>query len=43
MITKALAENGAKVYIVGRRMEMLEKVAKQAVILLIAPSFWHNN
>jgi len=25
MITKALAENGAKVYIVGRRMEMLEK------------------
>ncbi|ROV92550.1 hypothetical protein VMCG_08949 [Cytospora schulzeri] len=29
MIVKALEENGAKVYIVGRRKEVLEKVAKE--------------
>lgn len=29
MISKALEENGAKVYIVGRRKEVLEKVAKE--------------
>lgn len=29
MIAKALEENGAKVYIVGRRKEVLEKVAKE--------------
>lgn len=31
MMAKALEENGAKVYIIGRRMEYLEKAAKQAV------------
>jgi len=30
MIAKALEENGAKVYIVGRRLEILEKVSKEA-------------
>jgi NADP-dependent 3-hydroxy acid dehydrogenase YdfG len=31
MMAKALEENGAKVYIIGRRLESLEKAAKQAV------------
>lgn len=31
MMTKALEENGAKVYIIGRRKESLENAAKQAV------------
>lgn len=31
MMAKALEENGAKVYIIGRRQEGLEKAAKQAV------------
>jgi len=30
MITKALEENGAKVYIVGRRLDVLEKASKEA-------------
>lgn len=32
MIVKALEENGAKVYIVGRRKELLEKVAKEEAV-----------
>ena len=32
MIVKALEENGAKVYIVGRRKEMLEKVAREEAV-----------
>ncbi len=32
MITKGLAENGAKVYITGRRKEVLEKVANSGAI-----------
>lgn len=35
MMAKALEENGAKVYIIGRRMETLEKAAKQAVCLSV--------
>ena len=31
MMAKALEANGAKVYILGRRMDALEKAAKQAV------------
>ena len=34
MIVKALEENGAKVYIVGRRKEVLEKVAKEEAVRL---------
>jgi NADP-dependent 3-hydroxy acid dehydrogenase YdfG len=40
MMAKALEENGAIVYIIGRRMETLEKAAKQAVLRY--PSI-HNN
>lgn len=32
MIVKALEENGAKVFIVGRRKEVLEKVAKEQAV-----------
>lgn len=32
MMAKALEQNGAKVYIVGRRKEVLEKVAKEASV-----------
>lgn len=32
MIVKALEQNGAKVYIVGRRKEVLEKVAKEEAV-----------
>lgn len=32
MMVKALEENGAKVYIVGRRKELLEKVAKEEAV-----------
>lgn len=41
MIVKALEENGAKVYIVGRRKEVLDKVAKEEAVglALIQPSF----
>ena len=31
MMAKALEANGAKVYIIGRRLEVLEKAAKEAV------------
>lgn len=31
MMAKALEENGAKIYIIGRRKETLESAAKQAV------------
>lgn len=33
MMTQALAANGAKVYILGRRMEPLEKAAQESVSL----------
>lgn len=32
MIVKALEENGAKVYIIGRRREVLDKVAKEEAV-----------
>lgn len=32
MIVKALEENGAKVYIIGRRKELLDKVAKEEAV-----------
>lgn len=32
MMTKALEQNGAKVYIVGRRKELLEKVANEEAV-----------
>ena len=31
MIAKALEENGGKVYVVGRRIDVLEKASKEAV------------
>ena len=31
MMAQALEENGAKVYIIGRRPEVLQKAAEQAV------------
>jgi len=31
MMAKALEANGAKVYIIGRRIEVLESAAKEAV------------
>jgi NADP-dependent 3-hydroxy acid dehydrogenase YdfG len=34
MIAKALEENGSKVYIVGRRMDVLEQASKEAVCTL---------
>lgn len=34
MIAKALEENGAKVYIVGRRKDVLESVAKKEAVRL---------
>lgn len=34
MMAKALEANGAKVYIIGRRLEVLQTAAKQAVISL---------
>jgi len=37
MMAKALEENGAKVYIIGRRLEVLEGAAKQAVRPLTPP------
>lgn len=33
MIVKALEENGAKVYVVGRRREVIEKVAKEHSVI----------
>lgn len=38
MIVKALEQNGAKVYIVGRRKEVLEKVAKEEAVSTIYQS-----
>lgn len=32
MVVKALEQNGAKVYIIGRRKEVLEKVAKEEAV-----------
>lgn len=32
MIAKALEENGAKVYIIGRRKDVLERVAKKEAV-----------
>lgn len=32
MIVKALEENGAKVYVVGRRKEVIEKVAREHAV-----------
>lgn len=32
MMAKGLEENGAKVYIVGRRKEALERVAKEEAV-----------
>ena len=46
MMTQALAENGAsKVYILGRRLEKLEEVAKTAVcgILFLLPRHSSSN
>lgn len=34
MMVKALEENGAKVYVIGRRQEVLEKVAKEEAVRL---------
>lgn len=34
MMVKALEENGAKVYVIGRRQEVLEKVAKEEAVPL---------
>lgn len=34
MIAKALEENGARVYIVGRRKDVLESVAKKESVCL---------
>lgn len=41
MIVKALEENGAKVYIIGRRKEVLDKVAKEEAVgmVLMLPHF----
>ena len=38
MMAKALEQNGAKVYIIGRRLETLQNAAKQAVRLLSSSS-----
>jgi len=38
-MAKALEENGAKVYIIGRRKEVLDKAAKEAVRHPLAPIF----
>lgn len=32
MMAKALEENGAKVYIIGRRKEVLEKAAREEAV-----------
>lgn len=35
MMVKALEENGAKVYVIGRRQEVLDKVAKEEAVRII--------
>lgn len=42
MIAKALEENGAKVYIVGRRKEVLESVARKEAVRLDLSSKPHG-
>jgi NADP-dependent 3-hydroxy acid dehydrogenase YdfG len=42
MMAKALEENGAIVYIIGRRIEVLKKAAKEAVRQLALPSMPMN-
>lgn len=46
MIAKALEENGATVYLVGRRQEPLDKLAAEAVWMhsewLLGPVFLHD-
>lgn len=42
MIAKALEENGAKVYIVGRRKDVLESVAKKEAVSLDIRSKSHD-
>lgn len=37
MIAKGLEENGAKVYIIGRRKDVLESVAEKEAVRLIGP------
>lgn len=41
MIAKGLEENGAKVYIVGRRKDVLESVAKKEAVRLFQYSKSH--
>lgn len=42
MIAKALEENGAQVYIVGRRKDVLESVAKKEAVSLDIRSESHD-
>lgn len=42
MIAKGLEENGAKVYIVGRRKDVLESVAKKEAVRLVQCSKSHG-
>jgi NADP-dependent 3-hydroxy acid dehydrogenase YdfG len=42
MMAKALEENGAIVYIIGRRIDVLQKAAKENVRQLALPSTCTN-